>query len=384
MILEGYVHHFDEVVAASTAANLVVIMNSHTNSASWCCSATDGNGVWNDKHYSTHDWLQALTIVATRYRNNSMVVGIDVKNEVHNTREQTVTWRGSDSPDTDWKVASQLAASAVHAVNADMLIFVQGMCYATELSDLYRYPPTFNLSSSKLVLVAHIYAWSYWSLLLQERYYMSSWWPYALACNVILFYMLLCQMRLCTCTHHVLIDSIFVWSLLTATCMMAYASIVSQSGCSVPVDAGAFNFFAMLSGLMSMVKTRHAYTRCTLWCTVYLVGIGVATLALGLSAMSTNGMLFDVNVRDSIDTPHRSIPLFLGEFGTNRYRTVTDSQYLHDVIQYLQQEDLSWAYWALNGDRWSQTEHKYVGEDFGLFDETWTEISESRLSALHT
>jgi endoglucanase len=92
MVLEGDLPNLDEIVSVSTAANLAVIMNSHTNAASWCCGVADGNGVWNSKNYSTDDWLQSLAIVAERYRNNSMVVGIDVKNEVHNTLDTTVTW----------------------------------------------------------------------------------------------------------------------------------------------------------------------------------------------------------------------------------------------------------------------------------------------------
>jgi hypothetical protein len=204
---------------------------------------------------------------------------------------------------------------------------------------------------------------------------------------------------------------------MCALCMIAYARVVSSAGCTPPHSVFMFVLSVMLYALLytMMRKMMHVggaeafdagmeelahfrtpprrrsdtgrvqqvyQTRALLLCTLYFVCMGIATFATVLSILSGNGTLFDVNVKGSIDRLDRDIPLFLGEFGTDRWRSTADSQYLRDVTHYLTQEKLSWAYWALNGDRWSQSDGKYVREDFGLMDETWVEISQSRLAAL--
>jgi len=37
---------FDETVKAITDAGLMVILNNHTSKSQWCCSASDGDGLW--------------------------------------------------------------------------------------------------------------------------------------------------------------------------------------------------------------------------------------------------------------------------------------------------------------------------------------------------
>ena len=43
---------FKETVAALTAEGLMVILNNHTSKSQWCCSESDGDGLWFNKEYS--------------------------------------------------------------------------------------------------------------------------------------------------------------------------------------------------------------------------------------------------------------------------------------------------------------------------------------------
>ena len=43
---------FDATVKAITDAGLMVILNNHTSKSMWCCSTSDGDGLWYTKEYS--------------------------------------------------------------------------------------------------------------------------------------------------------------------------------------------------------------------------------------------------------------------------------------------------------------------------------------------
>jgi hypothetical protein len=201
----------------------------------------------------------------------------------------------------------------VHAVDADMLIFVQGMCYATEISALYSSPPVFTLSSSKLVLVAHIYAWSYWSLLAEEQYNLSSWVPYAVVSNIFLASLFLYQLEQKEYLIYILFDSIWVWGVMSAICMIVYARLVYAAGCTPPGSVFFFVFSVMLSAsVYIMIRKKRFYeTRGLLLCTVYLACMGIATFTTVLSILSGNGTLFDVNVQGQYCIPN---PIYLNLF----------------------------------------------------------------------
>ena len=47
---------FDRTVESLTNAGIVVILNNHISDAMWCCSLTDGNGMWYNPEYSAEDW----------------------------------------------------------------------------------------------------------------------------------------------------------------------------------------------------------------------------------------------------------------------------------------------------------------------------------------
>ena len=39
---------FDATVQALADAGVMIILNNHISTAEWCCSSTDGNGLWHN------------------------------------------------------------------------------------------------------------------------------------------------------------------------------------------------------------------------------------------------------------------------------------------------------------------------------------------------
>ncbi|CAD7961998.1 unnamed protein product [Amoebophrya sp. A120] len=72
----------DAVVEKITEKKLFVILNNHMSDAGWCCSYTDGNEYWFTDRYPTGKFLDHVSFLASRYRYNKYVVGIDLRNEV--------------------------------------------------------------------------------------------------------------------------------------------------------------------------------------------------------------------------------------------------------------------------------------------------------------
>jgi endoglucanase len=45
------------VIAAPAHAHIMVIFDNHLSRADWCCSDTDGNGLWYNRDYPETQWL---------------------------------------------------------------------------------------------------------------------------------------------------------------------------------------------------------------------------------------------------------------------------------------------------------------------------------------
>jgi endoglucanase len=71
---------FDQVVAALTAANIMVILDNHNSDAEWCCS-NDGNTLWYNSNYPEGSWLADWQGMVQRYQSNPLVIGVDLRNE---------------------------------------------------------------------------------------------------------------------------------------------------------------------------------------------------------------------------------------------------------------------------------------------------------------
>ena len=143
----------DQVIAALTNAGIMVILDNHTSNAEWCCG-NDGNTLWYNTQYPETSWISDWEGMAQRYASNPMVIGADLRNEPR----VSATWGGSAS--TDWHAAAERGGNAVLGVNPNLLIFVEGVNYALDLSGAASLPITLN-TANRLVYEAHDYGFDY-------------------------------------------------------------------------------------------------------------------------------------------------------------------------------------------------------------------------------
>ncbi|MDR3754186.1 MAG: glycoside hydrolase family 5 protein [Terracidiphilus sp.] len=145
---------FDQVIQALANAGIMVILDNHVSTAGWCCSLTDGNELWYNGSYPESSWIADWQMLAQRYESNPWVIGADLRNEPRSP----ATWGGSST--TDWHAAAERGGNAVLSVNPSMLIFVEGVNYAGDLSGVASLPVQLNLAN-RLVYEAHDYGFWY-------------------------------------------------------------------------------------------------------------------------------------------------------------------------------------------------------------------------------
>jgi len=145
---------FDQVISALTSQGIMVILDNHNSNAEWCCSTTDGNTLWYNSSYPETSWIADWEGIVARYDSNPYVIGADLRNEPRGT----ATWGGSST--TDWHAAAQRGGNAVLGVDSSLLIFVEGISYAGDLSGVSSLPITLN-TSNRVVYEAHDYGYWY-------------------------------------------------------------------------------------------------------------------------------------------------------------------------------------------------------------------------------
>mmetsp|Transcript_80351 Transcript_80351/g.260309 ORF Transcript_80351/g.260309 Transcript_80351/m.260309 type:complete len:678 (+) Transcript_80351:63-2096(+) len=146
---------FDLTIQAMTDARLMVIINNHNSKSGWCCHYSQDEGLWYVPEYSEAQWIDSLVSLTSRYRNNSMVVAIDLRNEVHDYKDTHLTW-GDGNPKTDWAAAATRSGNAVLAANPDVLIVVMAMCFGMDLRPAREKPIQLS-HSNRVVYQAHNY-----------------------------------------------------------------------------------------------------------------------------------------------------------------------------------------------------------------------------------
>lgn len=141
----------DAVIAALAHANIMVILDNHVSRADWCCSESDGNGLWYNKEYPEESWLADWQAIARRYRGQKWVVGADLRNELRNG----ATWGGSD-PKLDWHAAAERGGKAVLAANPRLLVMVESPEYSTNFIGFDKLPVSLPVPH-RLVYSPHAY-----------------------------------------------------------------------------------------------------------------------------------------------------------------------------------------------------------------------------------
>jgi endoglucanase len=140
---------YDRVVRALAARGVLVILDNHNSNAEWCCG-DDGNDLWYNADYPETSWIADWTGMVKRYRDEPLVVAADLRNEPR----VDATW-GVD-PATDWHAAAQRGGNAVLSVNSKLLIMVEGVNYALDLTGVGNLPVHLNVAN-KLVYSPHDY-----------------------------------------------------------------------------------------------------------------------------------------------------------------------------------------------------------------------------------
>jgi endoglucanase len=151
---------YDACIQALTGAGLMVIPNCHLMDFGWCCADQDFNGLWFNDRWPEAKFTATWQAMVKRYASNSLVVGMDVKNE---PRHATVggqvlspTWGQGDQ--TDFAAMYTTIGNVIHELNPHVLVICEGLGYATDLSGVASHPVKLT-QPNKVVYSMHDYSW---------------------------------------------------------------------------------------------------------------------------------------------------------------------------------------------------------------------------------
>ncbi|MBJ3774316.1 cellulase family glycosylhydrolase [Acuticoccus mangrovi] len=108
----------DKIVDYAGEIGMRIILDNHRNAAG---DGASSNGLWYGEGYSQDDWIADWQMLAERYADDPTVVGLDLSNEPH-----SATW-GDGNLATDWRLGAEAAIEAIHAVNPEVLVLVEGI-----------------------------------------------------------------------------------------------------------------------------------------------------------------------------------------------------------------------------------------------------------------
>jgi endoglucanase len=106
----------DQVVERAGQRGLKIILDRHRP------TAQAQSELWYTPQVSEQKWIDDMVALASRYKGDPTVIGIDLHNEPHGP----ATW-GDGNPATDWRAAAERGGNAVLQANPDWLIFVEGI-----------------------------------------------------------------------------------------------------------------------------------------------------------------------------------------------------------------------------------------------------------------
>jgi endoglucanase len=149
----------DKIVAFAGSIGLRVILDNHRSEAG---NSAEANGLWFTSAFPESAWINDWVALSNRYLNNTTVIGMDLRNEPHNSTSGGACWGCGTA--NDWRLAAQRAGNAVLNVNPHLLIFVEGTdCFNGDcnwwggnLEGVSQFPVVLNVSN-QLVYSAHDY-----------------------------------------------------------------------------------------------------------------------------------------------------------------------------------------------------------------------------------
>jgi endoglucanase len=106
----------DAVIQEADRKGLWIILDSHRLNDKRIPELWYGDG------FTEADWIDTWKMLAQRYKNQTNVIGADLKNEPHGK----ASW-GTNNLATDWRLAAERAGNAIHSINPNWLIIVEGV-----------------------------------------------------------------------------------------------------------------------------------------------------------------------------------------------------------------------------------------------------------------
>lgn len=308
-----------------TRRGLMVILNIHTSFAGWVGSNERvPQGLWHSKRFPTSAWLASLSTLALRYLTDPLVVGLDIRNEIHDQDGVQITWGQSDDEDSDWKVATLLADGVIKESNPEMLVIVSGLSRGYDLRamrDLENY-------RSKYVFTTHVYVFSFWfthvawgvvlylSLAFVACNLLALSWLYKNRPALGLYY------NVFGCRHD--IPYVLAGAVAPAVYLLAVNALwidqATDAGCSSIADDAAWGLYLGILALIAVVgawcvltihenevcRTRLATSVC-----VWNACLGVFQAGFSVFYMTPMAVAWELRRWQSKD-----IPVWVGEFGT--------------------------------------------------------------------
>jgi endoglucanase len=146
----------DLVIQEAQRQGLMILLDSHRLNDQSIPELWYGDG------FTETDWIDTWKMLATRYKNQTNVIGADLKNEPHGQ----ASW-GTGNQATDWRLAAERAGNAIQGINPDWLIVVEGVennvpgqqlyhWWGGNLEGVKNYPVRLNVPK-KLVYSPHEY-----------------------------------------------------------------------------------------------------------------------------------------------------------------------------------------------------------------------------------
>jgi endoglucanase len=106
----------DLIIQAAEKQGLLILLDSHRLSDKQIPPLWYGDG------FTEADWINTWKMLAQRYKNQTNVIGADLKNEPHGK----ASW-GTSNLATDWRLAAERAGNAILGINPNWLIVVEGV-----------------------------------------------------------------------------------------------------------------------------------------------------------------------------------------------------------------------------------------------------------------
>jgi len=323
----------DATVSALANAEVMIVLNNHQGRAMWCCSEDDGEGLWYSQNYPEQVWLESLRRLAHRYRSQPFVIGYDLRNEprgvpTHKGGIVRPHWAKQGGHEAfDWAGAALRGGLAVTEKAPDALIVVEGLDFAQDLSGLGQPQPRGQVHLhqallGRVVYEVHDYCW-------YHPEFLHAWQLY--------------------------------WLYLGWSCCLLFELLRRQKWPTLHQFMHRFPFRICL--VLTILTAGYSN-----WLSSY------------------SHFVADLEHKWGFLIHTDEAPVWLGEFGTNGFwvtadwpKEVGEVTWLKHMLRYIRENELPYAYWALNGE-------KIIGEEetFGLLHSDYQSLRQPYLLKLLT